>query len=324
MAGPEAGRDGLTVDVQAVAPGAGGPRRLVRAVALVGAAAVGMTLLGIALTGPRPEPAPSADGPTPTPTIHPDVAALPAPAPPDFAAPSWRILEAAGASPATARATGVVPAGTERLALLVGCSGTGILRMRLDGVAVDFDCARGLLDGAFVPPLDGESELVVEPDGAVRYAVQVRGWAPVAPVFRPPAAVLASNGRTVPGFAGCGLSFALADGTRAADACGPSWMPMPDDRTLAVAAPTEYLLTMFDAWILHAVVVDVTDHAGIVPAGRAVPYARIESGAELGAARTLLFLALNDGDFGARLTVTAEREGSTFTVPYYFRLRVGG
>lgn len=334
MPEPIEDRGGVTVDVQPL--GEAGRGRRSRTLRVLGAGVVGLIAIGIVavgVTGPRPAPSPPAS-PTapsgaPATPVPSGIAALPAPAPPDFAQPSVRVLEVSGDGPVPARAVGEVPDAAERLALLVGCSGEGVLRMRLDGVAVDFDCARRLLDGAFVPPLDGRSELVLEAEGALRYVAQVRAWSPVAPVFRPPGALLTGGPRTVPGYAGCGLAFSLVDGTRSEELCGPSWMPIPDDRALSVADPApEVVLSMLDAWELTRIVADVTDHAGIAGEGRDVPYARIDVGSDLspevGGARAVVRLPSGPGDLGLRLTVTATRDGSTFTVPYYFRVRIAG
>jgi hypothetical protein len=325
-------RDGITVDVQPL--GGPGRGRRSRATRVAGAGLAGLVVLGIVavgLSGPRPAPSPppsrapaSAPASAPATAAPSGIVGLPAPAPPDFAQPSVRVLEVSGDGPVPALAVGQVPEAAERVALLVGCSGEGVLRMRLDGVAVDFDCARRLLDGAFVPPLDGESELVVEATGALRYVVQVRAWSPVAPVFRPPGALLSGGGRTVPGHAGCGLAFELADGTSSEEQCGPSWMPIPDDRAVSLSRADELVLSMMDGWTLTQIVTDITDHAGIVGEDRDVPYARLDPHTVVDGARALVILTTNPGDFGLRLTLTAERDGATFTVPYYFRVRIGG
>lgn len=336
MPEPIEDRGGVTVDVQPLGEaGRGGRSRTLRVIGAGVVALIAIGIVAIGITGPRPappapsSPSPAAPSDAPATPVASGIAALPAPAPPDFAQPSIRVLEVSGDGPVPARAVGEVPDAAERLALLVGCSGEGVLRLRLDGVAVDFDCARRLLDGAFVPPLDGESELVVEAEGVLRYVAQVRAWSPVAPVFRPPGALLTGGARTVPGYAGCGLAFSLVDGTRSEERCGPSWMPIPDDRALSVpVSRPEVVLSMQDAWQLNGIVADVTDHAGIVREDRDVPFARIDVSAdfspEFGGARAVVRLPSGPADLGVRLTVTATRDGSTFTVPYYFRVRIGG
>jgi hypothetical protein len=274
--------------------------------------------------GSAPQRAPSDPSPAATgmATASPSGAAaatIQPPPVPEFAQPSRLLFELNGHAPRTELVSAAVPPEAERLALLVGCSGSGTLRLTLDGVLVAFDCARGLLDAAFVPPLGPETTLRLETDGALRYLVSVRSWAPVSPVFRPPVVRLSGGASTVPGFAGCGIGFRLADGTQTAESCGPSWMPLPDDRAVPVTTGTELVLAIDDAWAITEVQADLAVHDEIVPSGRD-PRTRPHGIVADGGARVVI-PPLPAGDWGLRLTVSAQLDGRAFTVPFYFRVR---
>jgi hypothetical protein len=325
MAHADEERDGVIVELSSTDGGPGRGSRAWRALAPVGVLVVLAVVVLVVWQGSAPGPAPSATAPA---TTGPATASPPGsaastiepPPVPEFAQPSRLLFELNGHAPQTELVSGAVPPEAERLALLVGCSGSGTLLLNLDGVLVPFDCARGLLDAAFVPPLDLETTLRLEAAGELRYLVSVRSWTPVSPVFRPPVLRLSGGATTVLGFAGCGIAFRLADGTERAESCGPSWMPLPDDRAVTVTTGAELVLSIDDAWAITGVEAAVAVHDEIVPSGRD-PRTRPHGIAADGGARAVI-PPLAAGDFGIRLTVSAQLDGRAFTAPYYFRVLV--
>jgi hypothetical protein len=72
--------------------------------------------------------------------------------------------------------TSPVPKDADRLHLLVGCSGIGVLHVDLDGAATDIDCVASFRQ-EFVPAAN-PMHLTVRPDGTVRYLLAVYASTP--------------------------------------------------------------------------------------------------------------------------------------------------
>jgi hypothetical protein len=313
---------GITVEVQPLGNGRGHRASgwLLGAIASAIVLVVAGAGLFEGVTGPQLSPPvtiPSASSSKASPASSPTLAPPPHP---EFVRPSTELYQARGDGPGLRLLVGEVPAGAERLALLVGCAGEGMLHLLLDGVEVDFDCGQRRLDGAFVPSLSGSSALLVRADGDLRYVVSVRAWS-VSSGFRPPEVLLSGGGRAVPGFPGCELVFRPTGGAAQEGRCGPSWMPIPDDRGLVIEAGDRLRLALAEGWTLTAATVLVADHAAIVPSGRDPDRRQLEYlflGQE-----SREFDAPPPGDWGMLVLATGAGPDGTFTAHYYFRVLVG-
>ena len=177
-----------------------------------------------------------------------------------------------------------------------------------------------------MPPLNPLTTLDITLSGDMRTTIELRAVPQGGPgvKFTPPVATLSgptlSGAGSVPGYAGCGLEFTLPNGDNAADQCGPSWMPIPEDRALYVKAGAQLTLSLPAGWTITSLDGQVTNHAGIEPAGRgpvATPLVTLSGGAT----GTATFAAPQAGDWGVMLSVSGRNtDGTQFGVPYYFRV----
>ncbi|MEO8468250.1 MAG: hypothetical protein ABI573_01135 [Chloroflexota bacterium] len=210
--------------------------------------------------------------------------------------------------------TGTVPAGTSYLALVVSCSGSGAIPGTIDGVAFVIPCEPAWFE-TFVPPLGGTFELTLDSGDLLWAIIELRAVPPGGPTiaFVPPVASLTGADHSVPGYAGCGLGFTLPDGNSAADQCGPSWMPIPDDRALRVAPGDRISISLPTGWTVTGLGLAITAHDGIEPSGRGPTVTETLDPQA----------SLPIGDWGLRADVSATgADGTMFGVPYYFRLIV--
>jgi hypothetical protein len=232
------------------------------------------------------------------------------------------IAQISGAEPGTSTMTNPVPEGTTGFLVVVTCRGTGTLDIDLDGVAAMLPCEPLTIE-SFVPPLGATSTIKVSPKDLDAYLLEVRAITGVAPgvTFVPPVATLAGPDGSVPGYAGCGLSYTRASGGNASEDCGPSWMPIPDDRAIQVASAGTLTLSLPAAWTITGVRVQATDHATIQPSGRGPAASDLFSGTP--GSQSVPLPVPGAGDWGLRIEVSATNaDGTTFSVPYYARVIV--
>jgi hypothetical protein len=238
-----------------------------------------------------------------------------------------RFLEIAGTSDDGAiNRQAAIPRGTDSYIFRIACTGAGTLDIEVDGIREPYRCWDTISE--YVPAFDAQADVTITASGGLRFIARLYAFdrQALSSAFLPPNATLtgldpSGAEKTANGFHGCGLSYEPASGTGGfSDACGASWQPTP--RILRVGADASVRLQLHGGWVIESLVGEIAPHDQIVPSGRSPSAQRW---LELQPGRSQVsFDAPDPGDWGIRLYLRGEKDGATFSRPYYFRIVVEG
>ena len=229
------------------------------------------------------------------------------------------------AADGTVERTAARPKGTDSYTVDGACSGDGSIDLTIDGVEGSWACATfNTLVFTLGPGTQARIKATVS--GTARFLVRLdaRDMAADPSVkFIPPTLSLtgpdftAGDTFTVAGFPGCGMGWDPKGGGGFNVDCGPPWQ--------AIAAPlhqrpgTVVTVSLPAGWTITSLTAAMASNADILPSGGAPaeqPLAVSHSGG------TWTLRVPPAGDWGLRLSVSATRNGDSFSSPFYGRVIV--
>lgn len=214
-----------------------------------------------------------------------------------------------------------VPPGTDEIVITGQCAGEGELALEIDGVLASYRCDP--IDRDVFVPDNTWLDIHASVTGSVLFSLQVSArdlehvdgvaWIPPVLTLAAPQADGTAGSRA--GYAGCGLTWSPKNGRGFSDDCGPSWQPVGG--ALNLAPGTTVALSLADGWAIEEVdgaiaIQDQVLTSGRDPEIRPLALRKTTDGFAFGAPGA--------GDWSIRLTITGERRGDRFQVPYYARV----